>query len=205
MAKKKRSVIRLLFQLALLGVSLFVLAFLTLFAYQQWQEHHLPLPSETDAPIIVLGAQVKEDGTPSVQLEWRLEKALEEYLRLPRAMVVCGAQGDNEPQTEASVMRAWLLDRGVAESHVLLDDTSMNTRENIRNAARMLGGNVQEAVIVTSDYHMPRALQIARDAGLRPYAAASPTKPEFWLKNHVRETLAWGKYVLNRLLPIGIF
>ena len=53
----------------------------------------------------------------------------------------------------------------------------------------------------TSDYHMPRALQIARDQGLNPSAAASPIKAEYWLKNHARETLAWGKYLAQKYLP----
>ena len=54
----------------------------------------------------------------------------------------------------------------------------------------------QKPLIVTSDYHLPRALAIARDAGLEAQGAGSPCRPEwnYWLKNHMREALAWVKY-----------
>jgi uncharacterized SAM-binding protein YcdF (DUF218 family) len=116
-------------------------------------------------------------------------------------VVVAGARGVDEPATEASVMRSWLIAHGVQPGHVLMDESSMNTRENIKNAVRLLPQGTIDILIVTSDYHMPRALQIARDQGLNPSAAASPIKAEYWLKNHARETLAWGKYLAQKYLP----
>ena len=53
--------------------------------------------------------------------------------------------------------------------------------------------------IVTSDYHLPRAMQLARDRGLAAEGLGSPCKPEYWMKNHFREVLAWGKYCMYRL------
>lgn len=196
----------LLFKLMLAGAALFALAFAAMFGYQLWLEHHLPAaPENSAAPLIVLGAQVAPDGEPSVQLMWRLEKALAAYQKQARTVVVCGAQGANEPATEASVMRAWLLERGVRDEDVLIDDTSVNTKANMANALRLLPEGTKEVTIVTSDYHLPRALQIARDMGLEATGLASPIKPEYWLKNHAREALAWGKYFLGRVLPIGSF
>jgi len=150
----------------------------------------------------VLGAQVQPDGTPSVQLEWRLEKALAEYQRDPRTIVVCGARGTDEPVTEASVMKQWLAARGVSEDHILMDEDSFNTKENITHAAALLPQGQVQVTIVTSDYHLPRAMAVARDLGLEPSGIGSPIKPEYWLKNHARETLAWGKYFLGKILPI---
>ena len=51
-------------------------------------------------------------------------------------------------------------------------------------------------------HHLPRAMQLARDMGLTPSGIGSPIKQEYWLKNHTRETLAWGKYFLNKIIPI---
>lgn len=204
MARRKKSRIVVLFKLVCLCAVLFALAFAGLFGYQLWLEHHIPQAKEDSlAPIIVLGAQIKPDGTPNVQLEWRLERALTEYLKNPRAIVVCGAQGANEPTTEASAMKTWLTERGVKAEDLLADDTSFNTKENLANALRLLPEGIKEVTVVTSDYHLPRALQIARDMGLEPTGLASPIKAEYWLKNHVRETLAWGKYFLGRLLPFS--
>ena len=192
----------LLLKLILTGALLFVLAFLTMGGYQLWLEHHVPSPTTQSSAIIVLGAQVTPDGNPSVQLALRLEKALAEYQRAPRTMVVCGSQGANEPATEASVMKAWLMSRGVPEEQVLMDEESFNTKENLGNAMALLPENTIEVTIVTSDYHLPRALRIAEDMGLKPTGVGSPIKPEYWLKNHAREAMAWGKYFLSKVVPL---
>lgn len=191
----------LLFRLIGWLIMMGAIAYAVLFGYLLLKEHTLPRPGTYEA-IVVLGAQVNPDGTPSVQLEWRLSKAMDIYRLKPMPIVVTGARGENEPATEASVMRGWLLARGVRDEHVKMDETSFNTRENIRNAVRLLPQGTIDILIVTSDYHLPRALQVARDQGLNPSGAASPIKPEYWLKNHARETLAWGKYILQKFIPI---
>ena len=56
-----------------------------LIGFVYYKETHLPPVGEFDT-IIVLGAQVKADGTPSVALERRLTAALEEYRKQPRLM-----------------------------------------------------------------------------------------------------------------------
>ncbi|MDD2428169.1 MAG: YdcF family protein [Eubacteriales bacterium] len=206
MAKRKRGRgLMTLVKLLLLGAILFALAFFGLFGYQLWMEHNVSASASALAgsdALIVLGAQVQPDGIPSVQLEWRLEKALAEYQRIPRIIVVCGAKGPDEPATEASVMRQWLIARGVDPGHILMDEDSFNTKENIAHAVALLPHGQTEVTIVTSDYHLPRAMAVAKDLGLEPSGIGSPIKPEYWLKNHTREALAWGKYFLGKILPI---
>ena len=51
----------------------------------------VPAADEYDA-IVVLGAQVKPDGSPSVQLSWRLDAAWEAWEQKHVPDVVCGAQ-----------------------------------------------------------------------------------------------------------------
>ena len=88
-----------------------------LIGFVYYKETHLPPVGEFDT-IIVLGAQVKADGTPSVALERRLTAALEEYRKQPRLMIVCGAQGSDEPRAEGDVMRDWLIAHGVAAAYI---------------------------------------------------------------------------------------
>ena len=88
---------------ALTAVGLFALVYLCLFAWVCYAESHLETPPETDV-IIVLGAQVKPDGTPSVQLEYRLEAALSAYRDHPQKVVCCGGQAGTEPAPEGRVM-----------------------------------------------------------------------------------------------------
>ncbi len=148
--------------------------------------------------IIVLGAQVKEDGTPSIQLGLRLDAAEEAWEKHPVPVVVCGARGSNEPMPEAEAMKRELVARGVPEDSILTDPDSFNTRENLRNAKELLRGmeNIGTVLIVSSDYHVPRAMALARDQGFDAVGLGSPCKAEFWIKNHFREALAWVKYWL---------
>ena len=97
-------------------------------------------------------------------------------------------------------MADWLIAQGVPAADVLAETASGDTRENIRNAVALLGHAPERVLIVTSDYHVPRAVQVARDQGLQAWGMSAPTLPEYWLKNRAREALGWGKYLLNRFL-----
>ena len=100
-------------------------------------------------------------------------------------------------------MRDWLIARGVPAYQVIAETESLNTRQNLENAKALLPEGVQSVTIITSDYHLPRALALAGDLGLKADGVGSPCRPEiqFWVKNHFREVLAWGKYFVEKYLP----
>ena len=163
----------------------------------------LPENARYDA-IIVLGAQVKPDGRLSVQLAWRMDAAVKAYERHAVPVAVCGARGADEPCTEAEAMRDYLIAHGVPPERILPDPDSFNTEQNLANAKRLLSGlpGIRRVLIVTSDYHLPRSMAIARDLGYEAEGLGSPCKPRYWLKNHAREALAWGKYLIRKYLHI---
>ncbi len=182
--------------LALLGA----LSVAGLMGFVYYRETHLPPVGDSDA-IIVLGAQVKEDGTPSVALERRLTVALDHYQTDRQLIIVCGAQGANEPRAEGDVMRDWLMARGVPKEDVVAETASFNTRENLMYAkAIMAHRGLHEALIVTSDYHVARALELCEQVGISATGKGSPSKPEYFLKNHFREGLSWIKFWLESML-----
>ena len=182
--------------LALLGV----VCVIAMMGFVYYMETHLPPIGDSDA-IIVLGAQVKEDGTPSVALERRLTAALESYQADRQLVIVCGAQGSNEPRAEGDVMRDWLLARGVPEGDVVAETASFNTRENLTYAkAIMEHRGLTKALVVTSDYHVARALALCRQVGIDAVGQGSPSKPEYVIKNHFREGLSWIKFWLESVL-----
>ena len=156
--------------------------------------------------IIVLGAQVKADGTLSVQLTWRMDAAIEAYGKKNVPVVVCGAQGSDEPCPEAEAMREYLIGKGIPEELILADPDSFNTNENLENAQRLLDGfpGVKRVLIVTSDYHVPRSLAIAQDLGFEAEGLGAKCLPERWLKNHAREVLAWCKYWAKKYLHLPL-
>lgn len=172
-----------------------------------WKEANVPAPGNDYDAMLVLGAQVKPDGEPSLQLQWRLEKAAETYRVKPVPVVVCGGKGGNEPEAEAVVMRRVLISLGVDENMILMDTTSTSTHSNVRNAMSLLRGyDVHKVVVITSDYHLPRALAITRDAGLDACGVGAPTKlgMRYWAKNHCREALAWCKYWAVKYLHLPL-
>lgn len=156
--------------------------------------------------IIVLGAQVLLSGEPNTQLEWRLDAALEAWKAHQVPIVACGGQGADEPLPEAEAMRNYLTARGVPEEMVLMDPDSYNTNQNLQHAGEILKKvpGIRKVVIVTSDYHVPRAMALAEDMGFEAAGLGSPCKPEYWLKNHAREALAWVKYWMMKYLHLKL-
>jgi len=183
-----------------------VVFYLGVVAMVCYREANLPPAEDYDA-LIVLGAQVKPDGTLSLQLQWRLDAAIEAWKAHPCWIAVCGARGSNEPVEEAYAMRDYLIAQGVGPEWILTDAESYNTRQNIANAAALLADkDVRRVAIVTSDYHVPRAMAIAEDTGLEATGIPAPTKLglRFWLKNHGREGLAWIKYWGQKYLHLPL-
>ena len=84
--------------------------------------------------IIVLGAQVRENG-PSVVLKYRLDTAIMYLEENPDTIcIVSGGQGKNEPFSEAHGMATYMVQNGVASDRILIEDQSTNTIENIQQA-----------------------------------------------------------------------
>jgi len=92
----------------------------------------------------------------------------------PRIIVSGGsfvAARGGPPATEAEAMRVFLLDLGVPADAITDEGKALNTIENIRNVRAIVGSG--RVALVTSAFHMPRALQLAARAGLE--VGAFPT------------------------------
>lgn len=117
--------------------------------------------------IIVLGAGVN-GTTPSLSLRNRLEAALDYLQRYPDSIaILSGGQGQGEEITEAEAMARWLHSNGIAEDRLIKEDQATNTVENLtfslaciqqREGERGLPDRIG---LVTSEYHLYRAKQIA--------------------------------------------
>ena len=169
-------------------------------------ENTIPQPGSYGA-MIVLGSRVNMDGTPSINLTFRLEAALASWQETPCLIICCGAQGADEPAPEGDVMRDWLIARGVPADQVLSETASFNTAQSIRNAAAMLEERgITGALMLTSAYHVPRAMALAEDEGLSATGVGSPCKNDIvnWTRNHGRETLSWVKYLLVKYLRLPL-
>lgn len=135
--------------------------------------------------IVVLGAQVKDDG-PSVVLRYRLDTAAE-YLRSnPDTLcIVTGGQGRNEPITEAEGMRDYLESVGIDEKRIIMETRALNTQQNIAYSMELMESPEGSVGIVTNDFHVFRGVALARKQGLADVCGIAAPSDVLYLPNNV--------------------
>ena len=128
----------------------------------------VPEASEGLDAIIVLGARVDENG-PSGSLRQRINAARVYLEENPDTVCIAsGGQGEDEPMSEAECIRDHLVAGGIDADRILLEDRSTSTEENMRYSLPMLRSpetDVESVGIVTNDFHVFRALCLARKNG----------------------------------------
>lgn len=156
--------------------------------------------------MVILGCQVKPWG-PSILLQDRLDKALE-YLETEPDMtvVVSGGQGPDEHISEARAMADYLMEQGIEQERILLEDQSHNTVQNLtltRQLLDELGYDLeQDIVVVSNGFHLTRVrmlwARVWEEDNLSTLAAPSSHVPSR-LKMYLREPLALAKsFVFDR-------
>ncbi len=168
-------------------------------------------PSE-NAVLIVLGCQV-HGKIPSNTLVRRLTAAKQYLDAHPMSVcIVCGGKGEGENITEALCMFSWLTEHGIEAARIHMEDKSTTTEENLRFTVPILdkvcsvksigdlndsdlngvcGGNtvskIAKLAIISSDYHLYRALFLAGKLGLAAGAVPAPTPWYLYPTYFVRE------------------
>ena len=126
--------------------------------------------------ILVLGSLINPDRKPATVTRERLNADIHLARQNPQAkVIVSGAKGDDEPISEASSMRHYLLDHGIAKNRIIMEKRARDTSQNIAYSKPYFKG---KTVLVTSDFHLYRALLLADKQGLHlaGYAAATKVK-----------------------------
>lgn len=129
--------------------------------------------------IVVLGAQVRPDGSAGIGLRLRTLHALHLYRKGIAPKIICtGGVGDNPP-AEAEVAAKLLMTKGVPRKDVVLENSSTSTWENAINAAKICKARHWKRVVVVSDpFHLWRAERNFRHQGV--LAFGSPVAREQW-------------------------
>ncbi len=113
---------------------------------------------------IVLGLAL-ENGKPVQDLISRLDTAGKYLHDNPDAiLILTGGNPDASGVTEAASMRNILMSRGVPEEKMILEDLAETTKANFRNTALLLRPD-EPVVLISSNYHMDRAVHTAKRAG----------------------------------------
>lgn len=158
-------------------------------------------PDRTENVYIVFGAKVREDG-PLKTLASRLDVAVDVMQKDTGAVcIVTGGQGHDEPFTEASCMRDYMVDRGISPERIYLEEKASNTRENIKYSAQMIGElglSDRQIICISSETHIPRIELMCSRAGVDAlYIKAETPMKEFLFTAWVREYLSYVKMLLG--------
>ncbi len=145
--------------------------------------------------VLVLGAGIRGE-TPTLPLAYRLDKAVEYYHRNPKAViVVSGGQGYQESISEALAMERYLVEKGIPQDRILKEDKSTSTYENFLYSKKVLDdyflNKPYETVIITNDFHIYRANEIASITGLSSFTHLHAQTEWYTLPiNYLRECVA---------------
>ena len=149
--------------------------------------------------IIVLGCKVKSDGTPSDMLNDRCVVGAELYLDGAAPVILMSGDHQSDDYNEVAAMKKVAIDEGVPENAIVLDDLGLSTYESVFRAKNVFGFN--KILIVTQDYHLPRALFIAKQLGLDACGVASnPRSYTNQFFRNVREVFARSKDFIKALV-----
>lgn len=148
--------------------------------------------------IIILGCQIKKDGTLTKLLKGRVDRAIEfgkmqkERTGKDIIFITSGGKGNDEIISEAQAMKNYLMEQGIEEGNILIEDKSKNTFENIKFSNKLINDKIKNAKIAfsTTNYHVFRAGTIARNQNINIEGIGAKTKSYFWVNAFIREFIA---------------
>ncbi len=144
--------------------------------------------------VIIHGAGLLDGNRVSKLLSDRIDKAILVYSTdpSPTILIPSGGQGGDETVSEARAMADYMLEKGIPESDILLEDQSKTTLENLRNCKALIDSREgrKYTALVTSNYHVYRALRYCRKIGLKCTGIGSHVALYYWPSALIREYIA---------------
>lgn len=155
--------------------------------------------------IIVLGAGlIGARVTPL--LAARIDKGIELLAFNPKAMLIMsGGQGPGEDLAEGRAMADYAIDKGVDPERIVVEDRSASTEENLLFSRALMEKETPRVILVTTAYHVFRALLLARQQGMKCVGFGAKTKWYFTLNALLREfggylSLTWKRHAAVALV-----
>jgi vancomycin permeability regulator SanA len=130
--------------------------------------------SDYDADcILVLGASVRENGSPSLMLRDRLDTSIGLYEIGVSDRLLMSGDHSSPYYDEVTAMKSYAVEAGIPSTDIFLDHAGLSTYESIYRAKYVYGA--QRIVIVTQSYHLYRALYLADALGLEAVGVSCDT------------------------------
>lgn len=202
--------------LFLLGLSVFYFCFLLLgfvlyTLFIQFMPHRMNFDH-----VIIHGAGLLNGREVSKLLADRMDKAIDIYRKceVKPVLIPSGGKGSDEDISEAEAMAGYLRQHGIPEEHILLEDQSTTTMENLANSKAIIDARQGERIaLVSSNYHVYRCLTYAKKIKMKCVGIGAHVAWYYWPSALIREFVAVfsGKgnlirillgYILFMILPV---
>jgi len=169
--------------------SLLILNFVLYSLYMQLLPHRMNFDY-----VIIHGCGLSGGRTVTKLLADRIDKAIELYHRCGKkpVLIPSGGKGDDEELSEAEAISDYLLSHGIPEEHILREDRSATTLENLKNSFRLIDdrGGAKRIVLVSSNYHIYRCLSYAKALNMKCVGIGAHTAWYYWPTALLREFAA---------------
>jgi vancomycin permeability regulator SanA len=121
--------------------------------------------------ILVLGAGVRRDGSPSPMLEDRILTGIDLYNKGVSDRLIMSGDHSTKEYDEVNVMKKYAIENGIPSEHIFMDHAGISTYDSIYRAKEIF--EAEKIIIVTQKYHLYRALYTARALGIEAYGVSA--------------------------------
>ncbi|WP_242613990.1 SanA/YdcF family protein [Actinomadura roseirufa] len=171
-------------------------------AYADTARYRSSVEKVPETPVaLVLGAGIGGDQ-PSPLLARRLDLAVDLYRRGKVKVVLVSGDNRVKGYDEPTVMRAYLMRKGVPERKIVRDFAGLETWDSCARAKRIFG--VTRLTVVTQSFHLPRAVALCRAAGIQAWGVGDDSMgspyTDSTISGYMREPLAMMKAMGNLAL-----
>ena len=150
--------------------------------------------------ILILGCQIKKDGTLTNLLKSRADRAIA-FAKMQKnavgkdiTFIPSGGKGIDEVIAEADAIKNYLVSTGIPESSILVENQSENTYENLRNSMELIRNHTKndnpKIAFSTTNYHVFRSGVFASRQNIKAEGIGAKTKRYFWINAFIREFIA---------------
>lgn len=155
--------------------------------------------------IVVLGSGILGTRVPPL-LAARIDKGIELLTcNQDAVMILSGGQGPGEDIPEGEAMAAYAVEKGVDKKRIRIESKSVSTEKNLLFSRRGMEKERSKVILVTTAYHVFRALLLARRQGMKCVGYGAKTKWYFTLNALLREFAGYLKMTWKfHALVVGI-
>ena len=151
--------------------------------------------------IVVLGASVFADGTPSGILQDRLDDGIDLYERGVAPKLIMSGDNSTVSYNEVKAMKDYAVSRGVPSEDIFCDHAGFSTYESMYRAKHVFGA--ERIVVATQTYHLYRALYSAQGLGIEARGVPSDYRTyAYQLQYDIREIPARTKDFFKTLFQV---